>query len=386
MVIIMKIVKCPKCGKNIHKANRCFHCGNTTGFSDVDMPRVHENVAAEYAKAESLVKSKRFDEALSLSHVVIEWMPNFAAIFWLRLLAKNKCICAAELIEKGFDCEDDADLCNALKFSMGAEHSAYLDIQNMVIAARKVIKEEIAKHAYDCKMMTNILQIKKTMQGEIDSRKKKLFSLWSDLEETEYALYTLEMDCRLLSKEHTEALDKAADAASSTKTEVYRLEECTAEELHKYQVKIGTILDQSKQAKVDLENMKKQHPRIHEFNNLLKKRDEQVCLISEEISSLRSYEVTIQQTLDEIDGIEAQHRKAMREVEAYNFLDAAHLLGKDCYSKILRSVGFGVDAQTAISSQEWKPNTISASPVIDDKVDRYTEDYYGAENVSDDKR
>lgn len=181
----MKIVKCPKCSKYIHKANRCFHCGNTTGFDDVDIPQIHENVVAEYSKVESLVESKRFDEALS--HTVIEWMPNLAGIFWLRLLAKNKCTSAAELIEKGFNCEDDADLCNALTFSTGAEHSIYLDIQNMVIAARKVLKEEISTHEYNCKMKTNIFQIKKTMQGETDSRKKKLFSLWSDLEETEHA-------------------------------------------------------------------------------------------------------------------------------------------------------------------------------------------------------
>ena len=67
-------------------------------------------------------------------------MPNLAGIFWLRLLAKNKCSFAAELIEKGFNCEDDADLCNALAFSTEAEHSIYLDIQNMVNAARKALK------------------------------------------------------------------------------------------------------------------------------------------------------------------------------------------------------------------------------------------------------
>ena len=380
----MKIVKCPKCGKYIHKANRCFHCGNTTGFDDVDMPQIHENVVAEYSKVESLVESKRFDEALSLSHAVIEWMPNLAGIFWLRLLAKNKCTSSAELIEKGFNCEDDADLCNALTFSTGAEHSIYLDIQNMVIAARKALKEEISNHEYNCKMKTNILQIKKTMQGETDSRKKKLFSLWSDLEETEHALYTLEMDCRLLSKEHSEALDKAVFAASSTKTEVYRLEECTAEALHKYQVKIGNILQQSEQAKAALESMKKQHPWVHAFNDLVKKRDEQVRLISAEISSLRSYEATIQQTLDEIDRIEDRHRKAIRAVEAYDFLDAANLLGKDCYNKILHNIGLGIDVQTSISSQDWQPSTISASPIDDDDDDVDTDDYYSTWGLPND--
>lgn len=105
-------------------------------------------------------------------------------------------------------------------------------------------------------MKTNILQIKKSMKGEVDTRKKKLFSLWSELEETEQSMYTLEKDCTLLSKEHSDALDKAAQAASSIKSETYRLEECTSENLHKYQVEIGNILQQSEQAKAAIESMK----------------------------------------------------------------------------------------------------------------------------------
>lgn len=378
----MKIIKCSKCGKYIHKANRCFHCGNTTGFDEVDMPHIHENAVVEYSKVESLVERKRFDEALSLSHTVIEWMPHLAGIFWLRLLAKNKCTSAAELIEKGFNCEDDADMCNALTFSTGAEHSIYLDIQSMVNAARKALKEEILNHEYKCKMKTDILQIKKNMQDEMDSRKKKLFSLWSELEETEHSLYTLEMDCRLLSKEHSDVLDKAVLAASSTRTEVYRLEECTAEALHEYQVKIGSILRQSEQAKTALESMKKQHPWVTSFNNLVKKRDDQVCLISNEISSLRTYEETIQKTLDEVDRIEERHRKAGCAVESYDFLDAANLLGRDCYNKIFHSIGLGIDVQSSIPSQDWQPSTFSATSIDDDAV--AIDDYYSVWCLSND--
>ena len=129
--------------------------------------------------------------------------------------------------------------------------------------------------------------------------------------------------------------------------------------------------------------MKKQHPWVHAFNDLVKKRDEQVRLISAEISSLRSYEATIQQTLDQIDRIEERHRKATRAVEAYDFLDAANLLGKDCYSKILHNIGLGIDVQTSISSQDWQSNTISASP-IDDDDDVDTDDYYSAWGLPND--
>lgn len=379
----MKIVKCAKCKKYVHKTNKCLHCGNTMGFDEVEMPAIHENAAVEYSRVESLVESRKYAEALTLSHTVIEWMPNLAGIFWLRLLAKNKCSTTAELIQKGFNCEEDADFCNALTFSTGAERSAYQDVRSVVLAAQKALKAEALNHEYHCKMKTNILQIKKTMKGEVDSRKKKLFALWAELEETEHSMYTLEKDCILLSKEHSDTLDKAAQAAASIKTETYRLEECTAESLHKYQVRIGNILQQSEQAKDAVESMKKQHPWVKSFNDLVKKRDEQVRQITNEISSLKIYEATVQQTLDEIDRIEQRHRTAIRSVEAFDFVDAANLLGKDSYNTVLRNVGLGVDIQISVSSQGWQPNTTYTAP-IDDDDDDDTDDYYSAWGLPND--
>lgn len=375
----MRIVKCSRCGKYIHKADRCFHCGNIEGFDETDLPAIHENVTAEYSKVEFLVETKKFDEALSLSHTVIEWMPDFSGIFWLRLLAKNKCTSASELIEKGFPCEDDADFCNALVFSVGAEHSAYLDIQNMVRAAQKALKGEILNHEYNCKAKTNVLELKTELMGELDKRQQKLFSLWSDLEETEHALYALEMDCRLLSKEYRDALSKAAEASNWMKTETYRLEECTVEDLHRYQIRIGIILQESEQAKNAIENMKKQHPWVKSFNELVSKRDRQAQLITAELTSLRDYEATVQQTLAEIDEIEARHKRGIRAVENYNFQDAAAILGRDCYNQVFHSIGLGIDLQLPAPSGDWKP--VSTANTSDDwrtDDDKNTDDYYNA--------
>lgn len=444
----MKIVKCSKCKKYIHKSSKCFYCGNTMGFDEVEMPTIHENVLVEYSKVESLVERKNFPEALQLSRAVIEWMPNLAGIFWLRLLANNECTSTAELIQKGFDCQDDANFCNALAFSTGAEYSAYFDVRSMVLATKEALKAEVFNHEYQCKMKTDILQIKKSMKEEVDSRKEKLFSLWSELERTEYSMYMLEKDCILLSKEHRDALNIAAQAASSISTEASQfeksttenhhknqvktgeilqqsgqakyamesikkqqlggnffnafakkhddqarqitnstensqLEGCTAQNHHKYQVKIGKILRQSEQAKDAMECIRKQDSWVKSFNDLVRKRDEQVRQITNELTSLKTYEATIQHTLDEIDRIEQRHRAAIRAVESYDFLDAANLLGRDCYNSILHSIGFGVDVQISVSSQDWQPNT-TFSTSIEDDGDMDADEYYSAWGLSDD--
>lgn len=437
----MKIVKCSKCNNYIHKSSKCFYCGNTMGFDEVEMPTIHENVLVEYSEVESLIERKKFPEALNLSRAVIEWMPNLAGIFWLRLLAKNECTSTAELIQKGFDCQDDANFCNALAFSTGAEYSAYLDVRSMVLATKEALKAEVSNHEYQCKMKTDILQIKKSMKEEVDRRKEKLFSLWSELERTEHSMYMLEKDCILLSKEHRSALDIAVQAASSisveasqlegctavktgdvihqseqakyaiesikkqqlgvnffnafvkkrdaqarqiiNSTENSQLEGCTAQNHYKYQVKICMILRQSEQAKDAMECIRKQDSWIKSFNDLVKKRDEQIRQITNELSSLKTYETTIQHTLDEIDRIEQRHRAAIRAVESYDFLDAANLLGRDCYNSILHSIGFGVDVQVSVSSQDWQPNT-TFSASIEDDGDMDADEYYSAWGLSDD--
>lgn len=369
----MKIVKCSKCGNYIHKADKCFHCGNTSGFEETEAAAVHENVSQDYARMEVLVEDKKFDEAISLSYTILEWMPNLAGVFWLRLLARNKCTAAVELICKGFPCEEDPDFCNALRFSTGEEHRAYEDIQKAVSEINHLLKSEINENEYRCKSDTNIMRIKRTMQDEIDDRQQKLFALWSDLEDIEHSLYAIEMDCRLLTEEHQTGLEKAVQAASAIKVETYRREECSEDKLHSFQVKLGNVLEQSESSKDSLERMKKQHPWVKTFSDLVSQRNQKVNLINSEIASLANYEQAVQRTITEIESIESRHKAALAAVDEYHFQAAADILGAAAFNQILRSAGvsagssiitsstFSVDAQPAGSDDEMNSGDDFAS-------------------------
>lgn len=373
----MEIVKCSKCGKYIHKAARCFHCGNASDFEKGVSVVVHENIASEYARMAELVEDRKYDEAIMVSHTVLEWMPNLAGVFWLRLLAKNKCSTTLSLVSRGFPCDEDSDFCNALSFSTGEEHSAYVDIQKIVSEIRNSLKREVSDHEYKCKSHTDIMQIKRNMQGEINTRKGKLFSLWSDLEETEHLLYGLEMDCRLIVREYQTGLEKAAQAASAIKSETYRIEECTAEKLHSFQVRMGNVLQQSESSKDSIESMKKQHPWIKAFSDLVSQRNQKVKLINDEIASLASYERTVQQTISEIEHIESRHKTALMALDKYNFVDAATLLGTDAFNQILRDAGVGASSSMGVISGGWQLSSMVESAQqtdADDEMDM--EDYY----------
>lgn len=238
----------------------------------------------------------------------------------------------------------DSDYCNALRFSKGEVRQVYSGIGDIVKLLRQSIKSELASHEIKKKSQTDILIIKKTFQGDIEERKNKLFDLWSDLEEIEQALYALEMDCRTLSREHIISLEQAAQDASLLKNQVYKLDECTAESLNSYQVKIGTILQQSEQAKAALMDIKNQHPWVKEHKELTTKRDKQVNLIATELKSLRDYEVTVNRTLTEIDRIEKSYKEAIIATDKYDFAKAFSLLESDITNMLLQSVGVDVSS------------------------------------------
>lgn len=308
-----------------------------------------------------------------------------AGVFWFRLLARYKCSTAIDLICKGFPCDEDSDFCNALDFSVDEEHSAYEDIKETVSQIRVSLKKEISEHEYSSKSATDIMRIKKTMQGEIERRKEKLFSLWSDLEDAEHSLYALEMDCRLLMKEHQTGLEKAAQAASAIKSEAYRMEECTAEKLHSLQVRMEYVLQQSESSKDSIDSMRKQHPWVKSFSDLVTKRNEKVRLINSEISSLSSYERTVQQTISEIERIESRHKTALIAADKYDFMNAVALLGTSAFNDVLRGAGVGVSSSVSIVPGEKFSSTEvdeTQSGDADDEMDM--EDYYAAWGLSED--
>lgn len=328
----MMIVKCSKCEKLIHKSKKCFHCGNTVGFERIEAShKVHENVLHEYKSVEDMVSGRKYTEAIELSQLVLEWMPSCSDVFWLRNLAKNHCSDDTELIQKGFTYNESADFYNAIRFADHNERQIYSDIQDKIDAVKNALISAIAHHEYIEKANTPIARYQQEMPREIDTRRQSIFELWSKFKQVEQDLCNLEMDCRLIVNEHSESLQKASSTASSLKTKMYSLKECTADELHHYQVELGAVLRQSEESKKALENMKKQHPWIKSFNELLAQRSRIISMISTELSNLKLYENRIEATLSEIERIESIHKEAILSVEKMEFQSIRSLLGEDCF-------------------------------------------------------
>lgn len=336
----MIITKCDKCGELMHKAEKCFSCGNTLNFTEISSAlAVHENVKDEYKKLEDLVKNGRFEEALTISKLVLEWMPQCSDVFWLRFLAKNGCVSDEALICKGVSCEDSAEYYNAVMFANESEKKVYLHVNMKISDTKKVLSQYIIEHEYSEKNNTAIVKAQSEFPVEIEMYRKNLFKLLEELQQIETQMLEVEKDCLLLAKEHKETLDNASSAAVSIKSSAYKMDECTAEQLHKYETTFGNLLYQSEQAKVSIDSMRRQHPWIEVYNDLVRKRDNIVAQISKEINMLKAYESKVQTIVSEIERIEAAHAAVLASVNAYNFYEARSLLGDNKFMAAYAEAG-----------------------------------------------
>lgn len=339
----MKIVICSKCGKMIHKSTKCLYCGNDSEFQDISVPtEIHENVITEYEQLFNFLNAGKFSSMLELSRYVLEWMPTCSEVFWMRMLAKNKCKNDAELVQKGIEYDESADFYNAMQYASSDEKTVYQQIKQLIDLIKNGLEKAVIRHEYEEKALTPILKYQKEIFDEINERRKKLFILCSDLGKVEQDMNCVEQECKMLINEHKSALDKAASEADYVKTEISKLTECTEEELHKFHVQLGSILNQSDQSKNAIEVMRKQHPWIDKFSELVRERDEIIDKISLELSSLKAYENEIQSTVSEIEGIEKKHQGALRALSHYDFQSTYSLLGEKKYEEALTSVGLAV--------------------------------------------
>lgn len=337
----MTIVKCPKCGKMIHKAEMCPYCGNSAGFESVDEKvEVHENVAVEYAELPSLLADGKFVELIEKSRVVLQWMPKCSSVFWMRLLAKNECKTDAEIIEKGLNCDDASDFYNAVRYGSQVERATYESVKNLIESIRTAFETVIAKHEYEEKAATPIVRCQVEFASELKERRKELFDLWSQLEKTEQEMYVIEQDCKLLANEYRIALESSRNEANQIKAQSYKLNECTAEELHKYLVRLENVLSLSDASKKELDLMRKQLPCVENFNSKVQESEKIRKQISLKLSELKSFENRIHSTVSEIECIEKRHLLALRALADYDFRSAYSLLGARRFEEVMRNVGF----------------------------------------------
>lgn len=335
----MKIVKCKKCGNMIHEASRCYHCANTSFDPIQEKNVIHPNVKEEFRRIHILLQDKKFDDVIRLSEVLLEWMPRCAEVFWIRLLASHKCSTDMELICTGVVCHEDANYSNAVRYASPDEYKAYTDVSKRIEAIQGGLQKELVRFIHDRKVATRVTNMPLEIKKQMESKRKRLYDLWCDLEATEQKLYMKEMDCRLLSREYQDALQSAHSTASSIKSATYKSDQCTEKELHNYQAQLGATLRQSEQTRESLANMKAQHPWVKEFAELVQLREQQITAITVELNALKRYESDIRDVVSAFERIEENFHNVSRQIQNAQFREVKAFLEDTIFDRVLREAG-----------------------------------------------
>lgn len=339
----MKIVVCPKCGRKIHLAEKCLYCGNSEKFQIIDNANgMHEKAVDEYRDLIELLSHRSYDQVIELSNEVLRKLPMFAEVFWIRLLARNKCSVDLELVQRGVNFKENAEYFNAFRYASDIEKEVYLEIRKLVEKVRKEFENAIIRNEYEEKRATSILEIQTEFSREIKVKREKLFELWSKLEQLEQKMKCIENECDLLLNEHKETLKRAQTESLCLKKELYSCSMCTEEQFHDYQLRLETLLSQSNESKSAIATMRSQQLFTREFSELVAKREEISNQISGELSQLKMYRARIQSTIIEAEKIEKKHRLLMRALSNYDFRNVYSLIGTHKYEEALHSAGLAV--------------------------------------------
>lgn len=335
----MKIVKCKKCGNLIHETSRCYHCGNTSFDLVQERSVIHPNVKEEFRRIHILLQDKKYDDVIRLSEALLEWMPRCAEVFWIRLLASHKCSTDIELICTGVVCHEDANYSNAVRYASPDEYKAYTDVNKKIEAIQGGLQKELVRFIHDRKVATRVTNMPLEIKKQMESKRKRLYDLWCDLEATEQKLYMKDMDCRLLSREYQDALQSAHSTASSIKSATYKSDQCTEKELHNYQARLGATLRQSEQTRESLANMKAQHPWVKEFAELVQLREQQITAITVELNALKRYESDIRGVVSAFERIEENFHNVSRQIQNAQFREVKAFLEDTIFDRVLREAG-----------------------------------------------
>ena len=335
----MGIVQCKKCGRLIHSASRCYHCGGTEMVRLGNEPIVHEKIAGGYGRIEQLLQQRKYSEVLSAIDKVVEWMPTNPEVYWTKLLAKHECSSDAELICSGINISEDSEYQNALLFANSDENKIYTDVSSKVETLCRILNAYLNKTTKQKKQSTGVHSIQQEMRNQIPTRQQRLIKIWFRISSIEQEMLSLDKDCQLITHEYYTSIKEARKSAMASKDHIYRLEECTEDEFLEQQIGLDAKLQSAIQAKNEIQEIKENHPWVKRFGELCSERDRYVKMLQSELRDLRNYEATIKEVVASYKKVEAEHLRLSRAIQNADIKMVRAALGESVFKDSLRRAG-----------------------------------------------
>ena len=314
--------------------NNCQGISSEISTEVVDI-EIHENVRHEFAAAFNALKAGDFNETIRLSYEILEWMPNCAQVFWMRLLAFNRCKSDEELIRHGCKTTEEGDFLNAMECGSKSEKKRFSDVKAKIEVVKKALCKRIDKEKHEKLLETKIIDVRSSLNKEVMESRDRMYELWEEAQKAEAQMYTLKEQCELISLEYRNGLEEAEKQAKSLKDRIYKVERCTDDEKNTYKMKLQDIESRSTQVLKNYKEIQNRNAQVKKFKKLEKSRNELFAKIDVEFEKLNEYEQLVEKVLNVAQKIESDHNEAYRSVSEYCFEQAINVLGEQIFNDIV---------------------------------------------------
>lgn len=268
----MKIVTCAKCGKEIHRAERCCYCGGTDFLPTGHQVWVHENVETEYDLLEELLRQKEFSQVVDLTHIVLAWTPRCAEAYWMRLLARNGCTDDRQLILLGVDLENDGDYFNATRYGDDLENRVYETVCSYRDDLEGKLIETMENHYREKRRALDLPGCRDALVRLVEGEQDRIMNLCARLWELELEISHLDQMVRLAAEPQREAVTLAKRRLEEIRRDINQMKTWNEITYQKIQIRLGEALELYGQSAAVLEQMSQDHPWGERYRELLKEK------------------------------------------------------------------------------------------------------------------
>lgn len=335
----MKIVVCESCGRLIHRAERCYHCGSGEMYPSEYQVELHSAAAENYARMEELLSHGEYQQVLELSEQVLEWMGFSSEVYWMRLLARSGCSTDRELLAMGADLEEDPDYYNAIRHAEAEEHQVYLDLRDQMDSVREALAGLLRRHFREEKLALGLKDCQQELDRQLEAGKPRVLELWEQLVQMEDQIRTLDARSQAALRPHREVLALAQSQANAIRKNVSELKECDEQQFRNHILELSAALRMSEGARLALEEMMEHHPWAAEYQRLKEERDDIQWKLIQEVRKLSNQAEKLEELLSKLEALEAQEAEALRTIEKGTFRQARGILGEETFAQALTGAG-----------------------------------------------
>lgn len=324
----MRAKCCAQCGQPQVFVRRCLFCGSAeTDFWE----------GAETQEITELLRDGRFEEALNLADQQVQRYPDEAEGYFLRLLARQKCVATEELLWKGFLPDEGTDLHSALLLSAGETREAIVEIETWMRNISRALLSAEDNYLATFRDHLRLLEKEQHLLKLGEKERAELYNLYRQIEDAEGEIHRAEEKCRASLSHAAQRLAEVRKKAGSAYTSTQEITEMSKQQYDYWKSQIADIEKATTEAVEEYNAAKVRY--AQEISAPSRKREELSKSIARRLKEWNDKSSSVRDMLRKLEQEVVQVNARKKEIQMGLFSGAAGHLGETAFLHALEETG-----------------------------------------------